>query len=44
MSLTGCDEHCWKRLPMMGSEDIGPAEPHLPATVDALDRTYSDPK
>jgi replication-associated recombination protein RarA len=40
MYLTGYDEYCWKRLRIMASEDVGPAEPSLPATVDALYRTY----
>jgi replication-associated recombination protein RarA len=44
MYLTGYDEYCWKRLRIMASEDVGPAEPHLPATVDVLYRTYSDLK
>jgi replication-associated recombination protein RarA len=44
MYLTGYDEYCWKRLRIMASEDVGPAEPHLPATVDALYRAYADLK
>jgi replication-associated recombination protein RarA len=44
MYLTGYDEYCWKRLRIKASEDVGPAEPHLPATVDALYRTYADLK
>ena len=41
MYLTGYDEYCRKRLRIMASEDVGPAEP-LPATVDALYHTYAD--
>jgi replication-associated recombination protein RarA len=44
MYLTGYDEYCWKRLRIMASEDVGPAEPDLPATVEALYRTYTDLK
>ena len=28
MYLTGYDEYCWKRLRIMASEDVGPAEPN----------------
>jgi replication-associated recombination protein RarA len=44
MSLTGYDEYCWKRLRIMASEDVGPAEPHLPATIAALYATYTELK
>jgi replication-associated recombination protein RarA len=44
MYLTGYDEYCWKRLRIMASEDVGPAEPNLPATIEALYRTYTDLK
>ena len=44
MYLTGYDEYCWKRLRIMASEDVGPAEPCLPATIAALYSTYSDLK
>jgi replication-associated recombination protein RarA len=44
MYLTGYDEYCWKRLRIMASEDVGPAEPHLPATIAALYATYTDLK
>ncbi len=44
MYLTGYDEYCWKRLRIMASEDVGPAEPALPATVEALYHTYADLK
>jgi replication-associated recombination protein RarA len=44
MYLTGYDEYCWKRLRIMASEDVGPAEPNLPATIEALYHTYTDLK
>ena len=44
MYLTGYDEYCWKRLKVIASEDIGPAEPHLPATLAALYQTYTELK
>jgi replication-associated recombination protein RarA len=42
MYLTGYDEYAWKQLRIMASEDVGPAEPNLPATIEALYHTYSD--
>ena len=44
MYLTGYDEYCWKRLKVIASEDVGPAEPHLPATLAALYATYTELK
>lgn len=44
MYLTGYDEYCWKRLRIMASEDVGPAEPDLPATIAALYATYTELK
>ena len=44
MYLTGYDEYCWKRLKVIASEDVGPAEPHLPATIAALYATYTELK
>jgi replication-associated recombination protein RarA len=44
MYLTGYDEYAWKRLRIMASEDVGPAEPDLPATIAALYSTYTDLK
>ena len=38
------DDYSWKRLRIMASEDVGPAEPDLPATIEALYRTHSDLK
>jgi replication-associated recombination protein RarA len=40
MHLAGYHEYCWKRLKIIASEDIGPASPHLPATLAALYDTY----
>jgi replication-associated recombination protein RarA len=42
--MTGYDEYAWKRLRIMASEDVGPAEPNQPATIAALYATYSDLK
>ena len=44
MYLTGYDEYAWKRLRIIASEDVGPAEPNLPATIEALYHTYTDLK
>ena len=44
MYLTGYDEYAWKRLRIMASEDVGPAEPNLPATIEALYHAYTDLK
>jgi replication-associated recombination protein RarA len=44
MYLTGYDEYAWKRLRIMASEDVGPAEPNLPATIAALYSTYVELK
>jgi replication-associated recombination protein RarA len=42
MDLSGYGEYAWKRLRIMVSEDIGLAEPMLPAVIDALYRTWKD--
>lgn len=34
--LSGCHEYAWKRMRVMCSEDIGPAEPGLPAQIAGL--------
>ncbi|TPE43977.1 AAA family ATPase [Pontibacter mangrovi] len=39
---SGFDEYLWKRLRVCCSEDIGIAEPALPATIHALYSTYQD--
>ena len=40
MHVAGYHEYCWKRLKIICSEDIGPASPFLPATINALYETY----
>jgi len=40
LSLSGYENYLWKRMFVIVSEDIGPAEPNLPATIDALYRSY----
>lgn len=44
MDEAGYDEYCWKRLRIITSEDIGLANPTLPAQIDALYRTATDLK
>jgi replication-associated recombination protein RarA len=34
--------HVWRRLKVITSEDIGLAEPDLPATIDALHRAFEE--
>lgn len=41
---SGYDEYAWKRMRVIVSEDIGLANPTLPAVIDALYRTYIDLK
>ena len=36
LELGGWGRYVWKRLTIMVSEDVGLAEPHLPATIRAL--------
>jgi replication-associated recombination protein RarA len=36
MDLSGYSEYLWRRLRIITSEDIGPANPSLPATIGAL--------
>ena len=40
MYQSGYAEYAWKRLRIITSEDIGLANPHLPATVQALYETW----
>jgi replication-associated recombination protein RarA len=40
MYMTGYHEYCWKRMKVMASEDIGLADRHLPATLQALYQTF----
>ena len=41
---TGFDEYLWKRIRIITSEDIGLAEPALPASIYALYQNYVDQK
>ncbi len=41
---SGYDEYLWKRMRIIMSEDIGLAEPSLPATIAALYDTYTEMK
>jgi replication-associated recombination protein RarA len=36
LDLSGFGEYVWKRLKIITSEDVGPAEPSMPATIYAL--------
>jgi hypothetical protein len=38
---SGWGEYCWSRLFVIVSEDVGLAEPHLPATIAALYTTWT---
>lgn len=38
------DEYLWKRLRIIASEDVGLAEPLMPATIQALYQSYQDQK
>lgn len=44
MYHSGFDQALWKRLRIIGSEDVGLAEPLLPATLHALHSSYFDIK
>lgn len=41
---SGYDEYAWKRIKIMASEDIGLAEPTMPATIQALYQSYTELK
>jgi len=41
---SGYDEYVWKRLKIISSEDVGLAEPLMPATIQALYLSYVDQK
>lgn len=41
---SGYAEYLWKRLRIICSEDVGPAEPHLPATLRALYESWRELK
>ena len=42
LDLSGFSEYAWKRMRIMTSEDVGLAEPHLPAQVYALYENWCD--
>jgi replication-associated recombination protein RarA len=42
LDLSGYSEYCWKRLRIMTSEDVGLAEPALPAQIQALYQAWAD--
>jgi replication-associated recombination protein RarA len=42
MARSGYGNWCWKRLKIITSEDIGPAEPQLPAAINALYDNWID--
>ncbi len=44
LSNSGYDEYLWKRLKIITSEDIGLAEPLMPAVIQALYEMYRDQK
>lgn len=40
LDLSGYGEYCWKRLKIICSEDVGLAEPNLPAQIQALYQSW----
>ena len=42
LDRSGYGQYVWKRLNMITSEDVGLAEPHLPATIRALYDTWTE--
>lgn len=44
MFNSGYDEYVWKRLKIITSEDVGLAEPNMPANIQALYEMYVDQK
>jgi|SRR6516165_517004 len=40
LDRSGYSDYCWRRLLVICSEDVGLAEPHLPATIRALYDNY----
>jgi replication-associated recombination protein RarA len=42
LDLSGYGEYCWKRLRIITSEDVGLAEPGMPANIQALYQAWSD--
>jgi replication-associated recombination protein RarA len=41
---SGFDEYLWKRMKIITSEDVGLAEPLMPATIHALYQSYQEQK
>jgi replication-associated recombination protein RarA len=41
---SGYDEYVWKRMKIITSEDVGLAEPMMPATIQALYQSYLEQK
>lgn len=41
LHLAGYGQYLWKRLRIIASEDVGLADPHLPATIYALHQNWS---
>lgn len=41
---SGYDEYCWKRMRIISSEDVGLAEPMMPANIHALYSNYKEQK
>ena len=44
MFVSGYDEYLWKRLRIIASEDVGLAEPNMPANIQALYQMYLEQK
>lgn len=42
LDLSHYGEYTWKRLRIITSEDVGLAEPHMPATIQALYAAWAD--
>jgi replication-associated recombination protein RarA len=42
LDLSNFGEHCWKRLRVISSEDVGLAEPNIAANIHALYVTWSE--
>lgn len=42
LHLSGFGEYVWKRLRIVSSEDVGPADRYLPATIEALYVRFQD--
>src|SRR5262245_44732638 len=42
LDISGFGEYCWKRLRIISSEDVGLAEPLMPAVIHALYQNWSE--